>query len=120
MATRKDDLLHSSAHPRAFKSPRDEGAKLYGRGRDIEEIEKALRFDKGKWEVLGDADEVKRSDQRRKVLAAMKGSANPMKPDEIARATGMSVSSVNQQLRALVKSGDAEKIGYGQYLAIVA
>jgi RecA-family ATPase len=96
-----------------------EGAKLYGRGRDIEEIEKAIRFDKGRWEVLGDADDVKRSDQRRKVLATLKGSASPMKPDEIARETGMIVGSVNQQLRALVKSGDAEKIGYGQYLAIV-
>lgn len=95
-----------------------EGAKLYGRGRDIEEIEKAIRFDKGKWEMLGDADDAKRSDQRRKVLVALKGSETPMKPDEIAHETGMAVGSVNQQLRALVRSGDAERIGYGQYLAI--
>ena len=30
-----------------------DGPKLYGRGRDIEEIEKALKFDRGTWQVLG-------------------------------------------------------------------
>jgi regulator of RNase E activity RraA len=30
------------------------GTTLYGRGRDIEEIETAMRFDGGRWSVLGD------------------------------------------------------------------
>jgi hypothetical protein len=46
-----------------------DGPKLYGRGRDIEEIEKSLRFDAGRWSVLGDVDEVRRSAERRKSLA---------------------------------------------------
>jgi len=42
---------------------RQQGVTLYGRGREIEEMEKALEFDGGSWTVLGDA-----SDVRRKVL----------------------------------------------------
>ena len=92
-----------------------DGPKLYGRGRDIEEIEKALRFDKGIWQVLGDAEEVKRSDQRRAVLRVLEDAEHVLSPEEISKEAGMKVNNVNQQLRALIKSGDAEKAGYGQY-----
>ncbi len=92
-----------------------DGPKLYGRGRDIEEIEKALRFDKGVWTVLGDADDVKRSDQRRKILEVLTDATHAVTPDDIAKLSGMKVTNVNQLLRALVKAGDAEKVGYGQY-----
>jgi RecA-family ATPase len=44
------------------------GTTLYGRGRDIEEIETAMRFDAGRWSILGDADEVRKSNERRKIL----------------------------------------------------
>jgi len=42
-----------------------QGAKLYSRGRDVEEIESAVVFDKltCQWRVLGDATEVRRSDR---------------------------------------------------------
>jgi len=92
-----------------------DGPKLYGRGRDIEEIEKALRFDKGIWQVLGDADEVRRSEQRRKVLEVLTDASHAMTPEEVSKLSGMKVNNINQLLRALVKSGDIEKVGYGQY-----
>lgn len=92
-----------------------DGPKLYGRGRDIEEIEKALRFDRGVWEVLGDAEDVKRSDQRRKIIEVLTDAATALTPDEIGKLAGMKVPNVNYLLRALVKAGDAEKVGYGQY-----
>jgi hypothetical protein len=37
------------------------GFTLYGRGRDIEEIETAMKFNGGQWTILGDATEVHRS-----------------------------------------------------------
>ncbi len=92
-----------------------DGPKLYGRGRDIEEIEKALKFDKGVWSVLGNADEVKRSDQRRQILEVLTDATMAMTPDDISKAVGMKINNVNYLLRALVKAGDAEKVGYGQY-----
>ncbi|MBX5223782.1 AAA family ATPase [Rhizobium sp. NLR8a] len=92
-----------------------DGPKLYGRGRDIEEIEKALRFDKGTWEVLGNAEEVKQSEQRRKILDILTDATTVLTPDEIGKQAGMKVNNVNYLLRALVKAGAVEKVGYGQY-----
>lgn len=92
-----------------------DGPKLYGRGRDIEEIEKALRFDKGTWEVLGNAEDVKRSEQRQKVLEVLTDADRALTPDDIAKLAGTKVNNVNQQLRALIKAGSVEKVGYGQY-----
>ncbi len=92
-----------------------DGPKLYGRGRDIEEIEKALRFDRGVWEVLGDADDVKRSEQRRKILEVLTDATLALTPTDIAKEAGMKEANVKYLLRAMVKAGEAEKVGYGQY-----
>jgi hypothetical protein len=54
--------------------------------RDIEEIDTAMRFDGGRWSVLGDADEVRKSDERRKIGAAVK--------QAIADLTGMKAVNV--------------------------
>ena len=47
-----------------------QGTTLYGRGRDIEEVETAMTFDRttGLWTVLGAASDVRRSDQRQIIL----------------------------------------------------
>ena len=92
-----------------------DGPKLYGRGRDIEEFEKALRLQDGLWSVLGDADDVRRSEQRKKILGVLQEATGAMTPAEIAKETGTLVGSVNYLLRAMVKAGEAEKIGYGAY-----
>lgn len=92
-----------------------DGPKLYGRGRDIEELEKALKFDQGTWTVLGNADDVKRSDQQRKILEALTDATAILTPAEIAKETGIPNTSVRHMLGRLVKDGKAEKNGFGQY-----
>lgn len=92
-----------------------DGPKLYGRGRDIEEVEKALRFDKGVWTVLGDVDDVKRSEQRQKIIAALRETDIPMKPGEIAKATGLKADSIRHLLPKMVTAGDIQKMAYGTY-----
>lgn len=92
-----------------------DGPKLYGRGRDIEEIEKALKFDRGTWQVLGDAEEVKKSEQRRKILSVITDATTVLSPEEIGKLCDMKVNNINYFLRAMVKAGDVEKVGYGQY-----
>src|SRR3954453_4066021 len=44
-----------------------QGTTLYGRGRDLDEIESAMSFDKttGHWSVLGDAASVRTTDERK-------------------------------------------------------
>jgi hypothetical protein len=34
----------------------------------LQVIETAMRFDGGRWSVLGDADKVRKSDERRKIV----------------------------------------------------
>ncbi|MEC5324358.1 AAA family ATPase [Aurantimonas sp. A3-2-R12] len=95
-----------------------DGAKLYGRGRDVEEIEKALRFEDGRWTALGDADDVKRSGERRKIMAAMNDAGRALTPAEIAEATEMKPANVRYLLRKMVEAGEAEKCGYGAYKSV--
>ncbi|RVH03064.1 ArsR family transcriptional regulator [Sinorhizobium meliloti] len=92
-----------------------DGPKLYGRGRDVEEVEKALKFDGGRWSVLGDVDDVKRSGERTQIIEALRTAASPMKPSEIAEATGMKAPNVSYLLRKMVAAGEAVKDGYGTY-----
>jgi hypothetical protein len=91
------------------------GTTLYGRGRDIEEIETAMRFDAGRWSILGDADEVRKSDERRKIVAALKEAGDEQTPTDIAKLTGMKVQNVRVLLRKMVASGDVMQPRVGFY-----
>lgn len=94
------------------------GATLYGRGRDIEEIESAVVFDKAscKWFVQGAASDVRRTDERGAVLAALEDADEPMSPGDIADATRMPNQNVRQLLVSMVKAGDVVKVGRGRYV----
>ncbi|WP_340668839.1 AAA family ATPase [Bradyrhizobium ottawaense] len=92
-----------------------DGPKLYGRGRDVEEVEKALRFDGGKWSVLGNVDDVKRSDERRKIIEALGSYGSKLSPKDIAEATGMKPTNIRYLLGRMVTAGEVVKDGYGTY-----
>lgn len=92
-----------------------DGPKLYGRGRDIEEVEKALRFDKGIWSVLGNVDDVKRSSQRCQIIEAMTEANLPMGPTEIAKAADLKPANVKYLVAQMVAAGELEKLAYGTY-----
>lgn len=94
-----------------------EGCTLYGRGRDIEEYEKAVTFDKAtcRWTVQGDANEVHRSDERGRILAAIDENEAPMSPSELATVTGMKGGNVRRLLLSMGKAGDVRKVRYGKY-----
>jgi hypothetical protein len=84
------------------------GTTLYGRGRDIEEIETAMRFDGGRWSVLGDADEVRKSDERRKIVAALKEAG-----DELARPIREGTVFLIRMTRPQASSDEAHRIAFG-------
>lgn len=93
------------------------GVVLYGRGRDVEEFEWALRFDpiSAQWILLGDSDTVNRSDTRNAILSALAQSAEPLGPAEIARRAGLDEGSVKQRLAGMAKSGEVTKLARGLY-----
>jgi hypothetical protein len=93
------------------------GATLYGRGRDIEEIESAIDFNKGdcRWVVLGKAEEVRRTDERGLILHALIEAGEPMSPSELSAATGMKSNNVRQLLFKMAADGVVVKPKYGLY-----
>ncbi|MDX8447056.1 AAA family ATPase [Mesorhizobium captivum] len=92
-----------------------QGTILTGRGRDLDDIESAIKLDSsGHWTLLGEADEVRRSKERNKILEAVRdlGEAGPK---EIAAATSMREANVKYLVLEMVKAGELEKIERGLY-----
>ena len=50
------------------------GTTLHARGRDIEEVEKAVTFNKQTctWSIEGDADDIRRSTQQQTIMATLR------------------------------------------------
>lgn len=94
-----------------------QGVTLYGRGREIEEMEKALEFTGAMWKVLGDATEVRRSDERGAILEVLGSADEPMGPKEIASALGWKADNIKQLLFKMHKDGEVKKRGRGRYCA---
>jgi AAA domain/IclR helix-turn-helix domain len=90
---------------------------LYGRGRDTEEIESAMEFNKVtcRWTVLGPADEIRRSKQQGVVLAALGEGDAPMTPAEVAETTGISRGNTKKLLSRMFKAGTVYKPERGRY-----
>ena len=95
-----------------------QGTTLYVRGRDIEEAEHAVSFDKAgcRWTILGDASDVHRSNERNSILAVLDEAADPMGPSDIAAAADMPVNNAKQLLHKMAAAGEVGKVGRGQYV----
>jgi hypothetical protein len=93
------------------------GFVLKGRGRDVEEFETAVKFDKGscRWVVMGDAAEARVSDTRAAILAVLREATFVMSVGEIAVQVGRARNTVDQQLWKMVKEGLVERQGRGSY-----
>jgi hypothetical protein len=95
------------------------GTTLYGRGRDIPEIEKAIEFDKEtcRWRVLGNPADVRRTNERKAILAVLQAADGvAMQPKEIAAATGMPLNNIYQLLLHMGKAGEVQKADRGRYV----
>jgi hypothetical protein len=95
-----------------------QGVTLYGRGRDIDEIEAAMSFDRttGRWSILGPASEVRLSDERAAILAVLSDAPNAMSPTDIAKATGQPNGNVRYLLNKMTSAGEVVKEGRGRYV----
>jgi RecA-family ATPase len=94
------------------------GMTLYVRGRDIEEAEHAVAFDKGtcRWRILGEAAEVQRSDTRTKILSVLKKvKPRVMGPSDIAAATDIKEPNVKMALGRMLADGEVIKSARGDY-----
>lgn len=94
-----------------------QGTTLYVRGRDVEEAEHAVTFNKDscRWSILGDASEIHRSNERGKILDVLQGASEPMTPREVADAADHSYEAVRKTLQRMAEAGEIDKAGRGRY-----
>jgi AAA domain-containing protein len=93
------------------------GTVLAARGRDVEEINQAVEFNDGVWKIVGSADFVRVSTERRQVLEALEEAKDqPLSAQQIAREIGGKANSVMKLLHKLAKEGLVSKSGYGKYV----
>lgn len=94
-----------------------DGSTLYGRGRDVEEFELALKFDSGhgRWENLGPVSLARRSDTRGTIIEAFGDTDQDLGASELANRTDLPRNVIEQHLRRMVASGEAEKTSRGRY-----
>ncbi len=94
------------------------GCTLYARGRDIEEYERAITFNREncRWTVQGEASEVRRTDERGAILAVLEEATEPMSPKDITIATSMNRNACDQLLHKMTKAGEVIKSKRGMYI----
>ena len=92
-------------------------AAMHVTGRDVEEQELALRFDKVHchWLLVGDAAECRRSKQRQEILDALKCEPTGMPPKELAEMLGVKGGNVRYLLKVMADAGDVKRNGAGRY-----
>ncbi|MEE4154362.1 MAG: AAA family ATPase [Erythrobacter sp.] len=90
---------------------------LYGRGRDIEEIEKAVQFNNafGTWLLDGPPAFVAKTKERTDIIRTLRDAGGVMSTGEIAEALGKETSNISHQLTSLLEEGKVVKAGYGKW-----
>lgn len=91
------------------------GTTLYVRGRDVDEKETALSFTDGLWNILGDANKVRTTDERRAILDVLAEVDEAMSPSEIASALGKPLGNIKKMLFVMTKADEVAKEGRGRY-----
>lgn len=94
-----------------------QGTTLYVRGRDIEEAEHAVEFNKRtcRWTLLGNASDVRRSSERGRILAVFDDTEEALGPNEIAAGARMKSENVRYLVGQMVQAGDLIKEARGKY-----
>jgi hypothetical protein len=98
------------------------GPTLYVRGRDVDEQEKALHFNKSscRWTIIGEAAEVHQTQSRNKILTFLTDVrlvSEPVGPKLIAKQTDMAEDLANKTIGRMVEDGEVIRVKRGLYIA---
>jgi 5S rRNA maturation endonuclease (ribonuclease M5) len=98
------------------------GPTFWLRGRDVEEQERAMLFNKAtcRWTIRGEAEEVHRSDTRQKILTLLNDVRKvsvPLGPSEIAKQTDTTEDLVNKTLARMVEDDEIIRVSRGRYVS---
>jgi hypothetical protein len=89
-------------------------------GRDVEEpTELALRWDAdiASWSLMGDAEEYRQSEERRKIIELLESMDEPMYPKDISEALDKNRSTTRVLLSSMKQDGQVEDTGRGYVVA---
>lgn len=89
---------------------------LYGRGREMEDIDVALELDDGIWQIMGDSDAIKISSERKAIIEFLQSTDKEMGPKAISEALEQPEPNVRQLLTSMTKDGEVKKVGRGKYV----
>jgi hypothetical protein len=96
-----------------------QGVTLHIQGRDlVDDVEKAVSFDREtcRWQVLGEASEVHRSDERKRVLGALNGLMDGLSVNEIKASAGLgSRDAADKILQRMAANGEVFRLSRGKY-----
>lgn len=94
---------------------------IYGRGRDLEEVETAVQFDgeTGTWEIIGKAWLVADTHERRDIQQVLKSKhPDPMTPKEIGEVLGKSAANIQKMLSKMEGEGQVLRVKRGLYVLV--
>jgi hypothetical protein len=92
-------------------------ATLFVTGRDVDETKLALRFDgsAATWSVVGNAEQVRLSAERRAVIDCIRSTGHPMRPKEIAEMLSKSPGGTRKIIHDMVQAGQLNAVEDGYY-----
>jgi hypothetical protein len=94
------------------------GTTLHIRGRDVEETEKAIEFNKTtcRWTILGPAAEIHRSNERGRVLTALVEAGESLSVNEIMAAAQLRTrNAADLLLGKMARDGELTRVSRGRY-----
>jgi hypothetical protein len=93
-------------------------AALFVAGRDVEEQELALSWDREHhlWSVMGDAESYRLSKERATVLEVFRKAGRPLTPSMAAPLLGKPLNSVKKLLWSMERDGQLQSLGEGHYI----
>lgn len=91
------------------------GGILHRTGRDIEEMDFAMKLDGFGWVLQGDAEQFTMPEWKRQILDYLKENES-VTPAALATALNLNINTAQQNLRRLAKDGEIRKEGYGTYV----
>lgn len=99
-----------------------DGVTLYARGRDVQETEIAVYFDKDtcEWRSLGDAADLRKAKETNAIVIALREAGREMTVPEIVEKTGLRRETVYVSVGRLENRGEIKKVKRGVYQALDA
>jgi hypothetical protein len=94
-------------------------AVLHVTGRDVEDQELALKFDRDscRWNILGEAAEYRMSETRRRIFDLLERQG-AMTPKEVAEELGIKRDLAKQTMKRMFGDGTLRSAGRGRYAAV--